>query len=203
MAGDGVRVPTGKGSAMKTASWIALPKDRLRLTPQVVAETTTPVPFISSPRLETIMDKTKYVCGRCFELCELSDDRAEEAAAFNAAFPEHMGVDGVGFFYCDECWESLTCTHVPENYRNTPDVQPPDEIVLTLANVANWPKMKRALEAGMIVADATGRLRHPHGAPVGILKLKWVTGRRPYYREATAEWFAPDSQRAKEFQWPE
>lgn len=83
-------------------------------------------------------------------------------------------------------------------------MNPPAEIVLTLLNVANWPKFKQLLDDGKIVADKTGRLRYPHGAPVGRLIctriLKDGTSR---YQESAEEWFDPGSQKAQEFVWPE
>ena len=79
----------------------------------------------------------------------------------------------------------------------------PREIVLTLANVSDWPNFKTLLDEGKIVADKTGRLRYPHGAPVGKLIL---TGNAkdgtPHYKESASEWFDPDSKKAEEFVWP-
>ncbi len=81
---------------------------------------------------------------------------------------------------------------------------PPAEIALTLSNVAQWPKFKKLLDEGKILADKTGRLRYRHGAPVGRLILTRIlkdgTAR---YQESAKEWFDPDSQRAREFVWPE
>jgi hypothetical protein len=45
------------------------------------------------------------------------------------------------------------------------------EVVLSLENVDNWPSFKALLDAGKIVADKRGRLRYPHGAPVGKMVL--------------------------------
>ena len=77
------------------------------------------------------------------------------------------------------------------------------EIVLTLANVAAWPAFQALLDQGKLVADCTGRLRYPHGAPVGKLILVGINkDGTPKYKESAAEWFDPDSERAKRFVWP-
>jgi hypothetical protein len=80
----------------------------------------------------------------------------------------------------------------------------PKEITVTLANIAQWPKFEKLYDEGKIVADKKGRLRYLHGAPVGRLiltrTLKDGTAR---YQESAEEWFDPDSQRAREFIWPE
>ena len=78
-----------------------------------------------------------------------------------------------------------------------------EEIVLTLANVANWPAFQALLDQAKIVPDCTGRLRYPHGAPVGKLILVRINkdGTRKY-KESAAEWFDPGSERAKSFVWP-
>jgi hypothetical protein len=80
----------------------------------------------------------------------------------------------------------------------------PAEVTLTISNVAQWPKFKALLDAGKIVADKTGRLRYPHGAPVGRLILTGIAkDGTPRYQESAVEWFDPDSERAREFVWPE
>lgn len=80
----------------------------------------------------------------------------------------------------------------------------PSEIVISLSNVAQWPQFKRLLDDGKIVADKRGRLRYLHGAPVGRLILaRTLKDGTPRYQESTDEWFDPDSQRAREFVWPE
>jgi len=80
----------------------------------------------------------------------------------------------------------------------------PNEIIVTLDNIAQWPKFKKLLDDGKIVADKKGRLRYRHGAPVGSLILTRVlkdgTAR---YQESAKEWFDPESQKAREFVWPE
>jgi hypothetical protein len=80
----------------------------------------------------------------------------------------------------------------------------PTEIILTAANVGNFPLFKKAFEEGRIVADKTGRLRYPHGAPVGRLILVRVAkDGSPRYKESAEEWFDPASQSALTFKWPE
>ncbi len=83
-------------------------------------------------------------------------------------------------------------------------MKPAKEIVLTLANVAEWPHFKTLLDEGKIVADTKGRLRYPHGAPVGRMVLaSTANDGTPHYKEAADEWFDPGSKKAKEFAWPE
>ncbi len=79
----------------------------------------------------------------------------------------------------------------------------PREIVLTLANVSDWPDFKQLLDEGKILADKTGRLRYPHGAPVGTLIFSGTAkDGSPRYKESAAEWFDSDSKKAEEFVWP-
>jgi len=83
-------------------------------------------------------------------------------------------------------------------------VTPATEIVLTLANVEQFPSFKRLLDEGKVIADKMGRLRYPHGAPVGKMILVRVNkDGTPKYKESAEEWFDPESQRAREFKWPE
>jgi hypothetical protein len=77
------------------------------------------------------------------------------------------------------------------------------EIILTVSNVDTFPSFKRLLDEGKVIADKTGRLRYPHGAPVGKLVLVRVNkDGTPKYRESADEWFDPGSKRAQEFEWP-
>ncbi len=79
----------------------------------------------------------------------------------------------------------------------------PTRIALTIENVDRFPSYKRLLEEGRIVADATGRLRYRHGAPVGELVIsRTLEDGSPLYRESAEEWFDPDSPKAKNFVWP-
>jgi hypothetical protein len=81
---------------------------------------------------------------------------------------------------------------------------PPQEVILTIANVGDWPAFKRLLDEGKVVADSSGRLRYPHGAPVGKMVLVRVNKDcTPRYAESSDEWFDPDSPRAQAFVWPE
>jgi hypothetical protein len=83
-------------------------------------------------------------------------------------------------------------------------MSPPREVILTVSNVDEWPTFQRLLEDGKIMADKKGRLRYPHGAPVGKLILVGInkdgTAR---YKESADEWFDPDSPKARVFVWPE
>lgn len=77
-------------------------------------------------------------------------------------------------------------------------------MVLTLANVGEWPAFQKLLNEGKIVAGKTGRLRYRHGAPVGKMILVRINkDGTPRYRESAEEWFDPDSPRARAFVWPE
>ena len=79
----------------------------------------------------------------------------------------------------------------------------PREIVLTVTNVELFPSYNQLLSEGKIRADSHGRLRYPHGAPVGkLLLVRVVKDGTPRYAESAAEWFDPDSPRAREFVWP-
>ena len=81
---------------------------------------------------------------------------------------------------------------------------PPREIIVTPANISNWPKFKKLFDEGKIVADKKGRLRYLHGAPVGRLILtRILKDGTPRYQESAEEWFDPGSQRARGFVWPE
>lgn len=80
----------------------------------------------------------------------------------------------------------------------------PREVILTASNVASFPTFHQLFNDGKIVADRTGRLRYPHGAPVG--KLIFVGVRQDgsaRYKESAEEWFDPGSPMAAMFKWPE
>ena len=80
----------------------------------------------------------------------------------------------------------------------------PTEVVLTASNVAEWPGFKVLLDDGKIVPDKHGRFRYRHGAPVGTMILVRVAeDGTPQYKESADEWFDPDSERARQFVWPE
>ena len=80
----------------------------------------------------------------------------------------------------------------------------PNEITITLGNIDRWPKFKKLLDDGKIVADKKGRLRFLHGAPVGRLILtRILKDGTPRYQESAEGWFDPESQKAREFVWPE
>ena len=82
--------------------------------------------------------------------------------------------------------------------------KPTTETILTMSNVAEWPKFKRLFDDGKIVADKKGRLRYKHGAPVGRMTLvRTAKDGTPQYAESADEWFDPDSKKAQEFLWPE
>ena len=81
-------------------------------------------------------------------------------------------------------------------------MEPAGEIVLTLSNIHEWPAFKRLLDEGKIVADRKGRLRYPHGAPVGkMILVRIAKDEAPRYKESADEWFHPESMAAREFVW--
>jgi hypothetical protein len=80
----------------------------------------------------------------------------------------------------------------------------PAVIVLTSANVSEFPIFQKLLDDGKIVADRTGRLRYRHGAPVGrMILVQTSNDGTPRYQESAEEWFDPESKKAHEFVWPE
>ena len=81
--------------------------------------------------------------------------------------------------------------------------QPSQEVIVTVGNVAGWPKIKTLLDEGKVQPDSSGRLRYRHGAPVGKMILVAVDDDgHPTYRESADEWFDPDSPKAASFTWP-
>ena len=80
----------------------------------------------------------------------------------------------------------------------------PTEIELTRDNLDSWPIWKELFESGKVLIDAKSKLRYPHGAPVGKLILTQVKKNgTPIYQESATEWFDPESEKAKQFVWPE
>jgi hypothetical protein len=80
---------------------------------------------------------------------------------------------------------------------------PPMYVVLNRDNLHLWPSFQKLYEDGKIVFDVSGRLRYPHGAPVGrLILVKIKKDGSPVYKESAEEWFDPESQRAREFVWP-
>jgi hypothetical protein len=83
-------------------------------------------------------------------------------------------------------------------------MKPAQEVILTLANVGDRPEFKRLLDEGRIVSDKRGRLRYPHGAPVGkMILVRFKKNGTPRYRESADEWFDAKSPKARVFVWPE
>lgn len=77
------------------------------------------------------------------------------------------------------------------------------EIILTIENVDEWRAFREMLDDGRVVADGTGRLRYPHGAPIGKMILVRINkDGSPRYQESAEDWFDPESSRAKAFVWP-
>lgn len=74
-----------------------------------------------------------------------------------------------------------------------------EKIRITSDNIKDFPKFQTLLSEGKIKFDFAGRLRYMHGAPVGDL-IKTENGS---YKETADEWFDPESQKAKEFVWPQ
>jgi hypothetical protein len=81
--------------------------------------------------------------------------------------------------------------------------QPPEAIELTTENLHLWPAYQKLFADGKLEFDRKGRLRYPHGAPVGTLLLIRINkDGTPIYKESAAEWFDPESKKAREFVWP-
>lgn len=81
--------------------------------------------------------------------------------------------------------------------------EPRKEIELNLDTIELLPSYQKLKEEKKIIADANGRFRYPHGAPVGKLVLtKTKEDGTPIYRELADEWFDPESPKAREFVWP-
>ncbi|MGC3962801.1 MAG: hypothetical protein QM803_05570 [Rhodocyclaceae bacterium] len=77
------------------------------------------------------------------------------------------------------------------------------EVILTTSNLATWPAFGKLFNEGKVVADGQGRLRYPHGAPVGkMVQVGTHSDGTPKYRESAEEWFDPESKKAREFVWP-
>lgn len=82
-------------------------------------------------------------------------------------------------------------------------MEPLRVIELSVNNIDKWPKFRNLFDAGKIVVDAHGRLRYPHGAPVGkLILVRTEADGSPVYKESAEEWFDPDSPAADAFVWP-
>ena len=78
-----------------------------------------------------------------------------------------------------------------------------ERISITKDNLHLWEKFKSLFEKGEIKFDVNGQLRYKHGAPVGeMILIKTGKDGIPVYKESSAEWFDPESKKAKEFLWP-
>jgi hypothetical protein len=88
-------------------------------------------------------------------------------------------------------------------FRKKNDKTPPERVRLVQANLDNWPSFKKLHDDKKVVFDTEGRLRYPHGAPVGDLVLiRTNKDGTPKYKESAEEWFDPDSPKATKFKWP-
>jgi len=77
-----------------------------------------------------------------------------------------------------------------------------DKIRITKETIKNWPKFYALLNDGKVKFDSTGRLRYLHGAPVGDLIQSTINKKeQQIFHESAEEWFDPESQKAKEFNW--
>ena len=78
-----------------------------------------------------------------------------------------------------------------------------ERIRITIDNIDQWPSFKALLDDGKIKFDSKGRLRYLHGAPVGdLVQIRINKDGTRIYKESAAEWFDPESPKAKEFVWP-
>jgi hypothetical protein len=81
---------------------------------------------------------------------------------------------------------------------------PQKRITLTRDTLHNWPNYQKLFDEGKVLFDKNGRLRYPHGAPVGEMILKRVRKNgKAIYAESAEEWFDPESPASEEFEWPE
>lgn len=100
-------------------------------------------------------------------------------------------------------WRVASRELISEQLNAAAASKPPDQILLTTSNIAQWPKFKRMFDTRKIVADKKGRLRYSHGAPVGRLIFTGTTkDGKLQYRESARGWFAPGSLKAQNFVWP-
>lgn len=80
---------------------------------------------------------------------------------------------------------------------------PPKKIILTNEELPFWPTFQKLHDEGKVVFDKRERLRYLHGAPVGDMFLVRVNkDGKAVYKESALEWFHPDSEAAKNFEWP-
>lgn len=80
---------------------------------------------------------------------------------------------------------------------------PLPRIRLSRETIIYFPKIESLLNDNKIKYDSSGRLRYPHGAPVGDMILIRVNkDGTPVYKESAEEWFDPESPKVKEFVWP-
>ena len=80
---------------------------------------------------------------------------------------------------------------------------PVQRIKITRDNLHLWSNFEKLFDEGKIAFDSNGRLRYPHGAPVGeMILIRTNKDGTPIYKESTKEWFDPESQKAKDFVWP-
>ena len=90
-----------------------------------------------------------------------------------------------------------------DNLKKIFKSKPSKRLRLTSKNIKNWPSFEELITKGKIKFDKRGRLRYLHGAPVGDLILTRINkDGTPNYKESAEEWFDPESQKAKDFQWP-
>lgn len=83
-----------------------------------------------------------------------------------------------------------------DNRNNTKRIR------ITKDNIKKFPKFETLLNDGKLKFDSVGRLRYLHGAPVGDLTQTGTDKNgQPIFQEIAEEWFAPESQKAKEFVW--
>jgi hypothetical protein len=80
---------------------------------------------------------------------------------------------------------------------------PAQRIRITPDNLLLWGNFEKLFKEGKIKVDSNGRLRYPHGAPVGeMILIRINKDGTSVYKESAEEWFDPGSQMAKDFVWP-
>ena len=78
-----------------------------------------------------------------------------------------------------------------------------DRITMTRENLCDWPSFQKLYDEDKILFDKSGRLRYPHGTPVGDMVLVRIDNNgKAIYKESAEEWFGPESPAVAKFVWP-
>ncbi|WP_182498402.1 hypothetical protein [Sphingobacterium cellulitidis] len=89
-------------------------------------------------------------------------------------------------------WRTLKRTNNDEKIRIESD------------NIKYLSKIDKPFGDGKVKFDAHGRLGYLHGSPVcDMIFVRNDISDNIIYREIAEEWFDPESQKARDFKWPE